>query len=69
MSCLEIAAASATLGNKLLGDNGVTLKEDFRNLLEKGTRILGDHCLNAEHCLITLKCWKQTIEMLKEEGA
>jgi hypothetical protein len=63
-SCLEIAAASAALGKKLLNNDFQPL-EDFRNSLRKSIKVLDEHCQDAEHCLITLKCWKQMDDLLK----
>ncbi len=63
-TCLEIAAASAAFGKSLLDSDDAPMRE-FHRALEKAIHVLDKHCHNAEHCLITLKCWRQTLKLLQ----
>lgn len=68
-SCLEIAAASAAVGKTLFSDACPLIIGEFRDKLEKGIRVLDQHCQEGlsprpEHCIITLKCWRQMKDLL-----
>lgn len=65
-TCLEIASAGALLGRALLEEKNDQLIRDFQKKLESGVEILNQHASDAEHCLITLKCWRQTAQFISK---